>query len=56
MPWEASKSNMKSFALEVLTVFEWEMPQNPAVALGRPGFVSEGAAVLAPQTPNAVMV
>ena len=55
LPWDASKSIIRSVGLEVVTMFEWEVPERPVV-LGRPGLVSNGAAVLAPQTPRAVTV
>jgi hypothetical protein len=55
LPWEASKSIMRSVGLEVVTVFEWVVPERPLV-LGRLELVSNGAAVYAPQTPNAVTV
>jgi hypothetical protein len=47
---------MKSFAFEVVTVFEWEVPESPGVVLGRIEFVSKGDAVFAPHTPNATIV
>jgi hypothetical protein len=56
LPWEASKSIMRSSGLEVVTVFEWEVPEKPPVAFGRLGLVSKGEAVFAPQTPSPVRV
>jgi hypothetical protein len=44
LPWEASKSIMRSVGLEVVTMFEWEVPERPVV-LGRVGLVSNGAEV-----------
>ena len=56
LPWEASNAKMRSSGLEVVTVFEWEVPPRPPIAFGRLELVSNGDAVLAPQTPNAVRV
>jgi hypothetical protein len=42
--------------MKVVTVFEWEVPKKPPAVFGRLGLVSNGAAVFAPHTPNAVRV
>jgi len=49
-------SKTKSLEPDVVTELEWEVPERPPVAFGSWELVSNGAAVLAPQTPNAVTV
>ena len=37
LPWEASRSNTKVFAPEVVTALEWVSPQSPPLSLAGSG-------------------